>query len=285
MRLITIIKRVAVPTRNTLRKYGMLGPLDAKLSHLSRRFQGVTKEGGSVLLDGGLVLGFPPGLPSAESLMQGRFEPEVTRVISSVLELGMTFVDVGANIGYYALLAGRICGPDGSVIAFEPDDAARAVLASNVAANSLDNVEICALAVSDRSERGRFFPADYEGGSLVQLGAGGAGVEVETTTLDDFFSRRGWPRVDVVKLDIEGAEMLALSGMAELCERNPGVMLVMESNPYCYRRAGVTPVALGQKLHDLGFTRGWVIERGMKVFALPEGYPRGQALCNLLLKR
>ena len=146
-------------------------------------------------------------------------------------------------------------------------------------------MDIYPFAVSDRTGSGRFFPADYEGGSLVQMAEGAVEASIQTVTLDDFFYERGWPRVDVIKMDIEGGEMFALSGMSELCKRNPGVILIMESNPYCYLKAGVTPEALGSKLFELGFTKGWVIERGMKVFNLPGGYPKGKALCNLLVKR
>lgn len=162
-------------------------------------------------------------------LMTSR-EPRVRRLLEAALPPGGTFVDGGANIGFYTLLGARLVGPSGRVVAFEmmPDTAA--ILRGHVADAGSLQIEVVERALSDRS--GEQILANVEPGlhgqaSIVEDLAGKRHcVAVETVTLDAALAHIGW--IDLMKLDIEGAEFKALSGAAEVLARTQ--CLVFESN-------------------------------------------------------
>jgi FkbM family methyltransferase len=158
-------------------------------------------------------------------------EPYVRRAIEARLPKGGTFVDAGANIGFYSVLAARLVGPEGRVVAFEmmPDTAA--ILRRHVALNAPDRIEIVENAISDRN--GATVTATVEPGKHGQASIiasaspdGRVAIEVATITLDTALAGAG--RIDVLKMDLEGAEYLALQGAAEVLGRTSSV--VFESN-------------------------------------------------------
>ena len=85
--------------------------------------------------------------------LYGTFEISETRLVQAFLRPGMTFLDVGAHIGYYTLIASRLVGDAGRVHSFEPGAATRAHLEANVARNGLGNVEIHAEALAEQTGR------------------------------------------------------------------------------------------------------------------------------------
>jgi FkbM family methyltransferase len=158
-------------------------------------------------------------------------EPHVRRAIEERLPQGGTFVDAGANIGFYSVLAAQLVGVGGQVVAFEmmPDTAA--ILRHHVALNCPDRVEIVEHALSDRS--GEMVTASVEPGKHGQASIvasatpdGRVAVEVATVTLDAALAHVG--PIDVLKMDLEGAEHLALKGAAAVLARTACV--VFESN-------------------------------------------------------
>jgi hypothetical protein len=94
-----------------------------------------------------------------------------------------------------------------------------------------------------------------------------------------------WPNVDFIKIDIEGSEFAALEGMRELIQRNPRIQIVMEYNMANLHRSGVTRDALITILQELGFHKGYVIERGMKPFRIVSELPRSHATYDMLFKK
>jgi FkbM family methyltransferase len=143
----------------------------------------------------------------------------------------MTVFDVGANIGQYTLLAARRVGPQGQVHAFEPTPHVIAQLRHNVALNQLGNVRINPVAVSDHSGKATlyYFEGTDAGENTIMDAAGGTACgTVPTVTLDDYVAERGLRRVDVIKMDIEGAELLALQGASDLLSGENAPLLLME---------------------------------------------------------
>lgn len=157
-------------------------------------------------------------------------EPHLRRLLEAELHPGGTFVDGGANIGFYSLLAANRVGPNGQVLAFEmmPDTAA--ILRHHVEANQARQVAVCENALSDRS--GDLVVATVKSGLHGQASIvagdmqGRDRVEVATTTLDD--ATLNLDRIDVLKLDLEGAEYLALCDATATLARTGCV--VFESN-------------------------------------------------------
>jgi len=148
-----------------------------------------------------------------------------------LLRAGDTVYDVGANVGIHTLLFSRLVGPKGKVYAFEPFLQNLDRLKANLDLNKIENVEVIASAVSQRSGRQRFLPGpDVSQGKLAddsnvanQPGA----LEVPTVSLDDFVAAPGRRLPSLIKLDIEGGEANALEGSrATLQQAKP--MIVCE---------------------------------------------------------
>jgi FkbM family methyltransferase len=232
------------------------------------------------------------------------YEPEVTRVFEERVAPGMTVLDVGANIGYFSLLAARLVGESGAVWAFEPAPHAVELLRRNVRENGYDGrIHVVPEAI-DRAPgtaslhlnlTAHFLSSFYEAASRHPFEEGRyARVEVHCTSLDAWAERQQWPHVDLVKVDVEGAETAALGGMIELSRRNPHLTLIAEFSVRHLRHAGVTVDEFSAALHGCGFRRVTWIDGEMREFAMPADVPdllresyrrRGVLRLNLLCEK
>jgi FkbM family methyltransferase len=159
------------------------------------------------------------------SIAGGNLESAVQEAIVRHLPRGGVFFDVGANLGFFSLLAAHLSGLDeGRVYAFEaaPDNAE--AIRVNAALNAIPNVEVLAVAVSDRAGRGRLQVVDDQSWSkLVDYGEHPFTervIEVELVAIDDLVSAGRVPVPDVVKIDVEGAELAVLAGMRQTLARH-----------------------------------------------------------------
>ena len=216
------------------------------------------------------------------------FESYETDLFRQALKPGMQVLDIGAHIGYYTLLAAKAVGPSGHVYAFEPEPRNNALLRKNVAANSLKNVSIVDVAASDKAGTHDFYLEKYNKGhhSFGKNSATAEKITVRTNTVDNVLgslspdgmlqthgvityegmvqpleAMRSYdkPRVDVVKIDVEGAEPLAFKGMKETIARNPNMTVFAEVYPKCLQNLGTTPQAYLEMLTSFGF-KLWVID-------------------------
>ena len=184
----------------------------------------------------------------------GSFEPNEFHFLDGVLKPGMVFVDVGANDGYYTLFAARRVGPGGRVVSVEPSSRERGHLERNLARNGVGNVEIVPAALgaapghadlhlahgvhTGHNTLGRFAHDDVVPARVER---------VPLETLDAVVARLGLPRVDVVKIDVEGAEANVIAGMRNvLTLLRP--MLMMEVNDGALRAQGSSEAALLETL-------------------------------------
>ena len=142
------------------------------------------------------------------------YEPSTSQWIRGYLKPGMVFVDVGANLGWFTLLAARCVGAEGWVHSFEPNSVMADELRQNAALNGFSNITINELAVSDRSgtvDFPRYRAGEEAYGTInprVWPGTRILGYDkVRTTTLDEYVDERKIARVDLIKLDIEGASI------------------------------------------------------------------------------
>lgn len=136
----------------------------------------------------------------------------ITELLLKVTRVGMTVVDIGANIGFYSLLSGKRVGELGRVIAFEPEQLNFSLLVQSIEANGLKNVSSQRMALADKEGITTLFispPSHPEAHSIVQQRAGGV-IEVPCTTLDRIKDQTG-NRIDLVKIHV-GAEHKILSG-------------------------------------------------------------------------
>jgi FkbM family methyltransferase len=199
-----------------------------------------------------------------EVFFTGNFEPPVTRVIRRLVDRGGTFVDVGANWGYFTLMMAEHVGPTGRVVAIEADPRIHAILERNAALNDLPQVRVVHAAAADESTLlaliGFNEHEDHWGTSRIAGGTGGTGVsyEVPARSLDDLLDELGVNSVDLIKIDIEGAEGLALAGMSAGLDRGRYARILLELHPTLLAEHDTSLAAIVEGLLESGYL-GWVI--------------------------
>ncbi|MDQ3678315.1 MAG: FkbM family methyltransferase [Actinomycetota bacterium] len=153
------------------------------------------------------------------SIVRGTLEPPVVEAMVRTVRPGHVFYDVGANIGYFTLVAARLVGPAGRVIAFEPVPWCVDAVAANIALNDLRQAEVRAEAVGDASGRAQLLVVGEASQSMLASLHRRADtrerIDVDVVALDDLVSTGAIPPPDVLKIDTEGAEVLVLEGMRE----------------------------------------------------------------------
>lgn len=146
----------------------------------------------------------------------GLAEPAVQAELEQSLRPGMVFYDVGANIGFMTLIASRLVGARGQVVAFEPLVENVELLERNVALNTVTNVVTVQRALSSRSGHARMtVPGGSDAGTRAALDVSthAVGPEVLVSALDDAITELGLRPPDLVKIDVEGAEADVVAGM------------------------------------------------------------------------
>ena len=174
-------------------------------------------------------------------------------------------MDLGANIGYFSLLAAKLVGEKGKVFAFEPEPKNFYYLQKNIEVNNYKNIYPFQKAVSDKNGTTKLFICGYDSGHHTinqydRVAAYSHGrpteikpIEIETVALDNFLSDKT-DQVDVIKMDIEGAEALAVEGMKNLLKKNKNVKFLMEFFPLFIKKMGSSPEKLIRTLlEDLRF--------------------------------
>jgi FkbM family methyltransferase len=242
-----------------------------------------------------------------EVCFTGLYEPQETAVVRAVLKPGMTFVDVGANWGYFTLLAAHLVGRAGRVLSLEPDPRLFQTLIGNVAMNRLDQVRALQLAAADApgllslagfdERQGNFglsrivdkvvekgdihLFADSDGhadvvapvpvpvpgpGKSTGMGAGMDGCRIFSVAarpLDHVLAEAGIDGIDLLKMDIEGAEGMALRGMQEILSRRRVRRLLLELHPSQLQEHGQSAAEIIGRFQEWGYG-GWRIDHSPK---------------------
>lgn len=199
----------------------------------------------------------PKGLPQRFKktfrpfVFQGVWEEMTTELFKKLVKEGDTVVDLGANMGYFSLLASRLVGEKGKVYAFEPEPVNYGLLVKNIELNGYDNIVPVPKAVSNVNGKVEFFIHSTDSGRHViqdynEKAENGNLIDAESVTLDEFFKDKSPP--DVIKMDIEGAELLALLGMEKMIESSENLMIFTEFYPDLIKRAGFSVEDFAHKL-------------------------------------
>ena len=195
---------------NILLRAGMLAPARVEI-----------EPGLSLMLD-------PRDLVPLVILRTGIWEPELWSSISATLPEGGVFLDVGAHIGYFSVKAARKVGKTGRVVAFEPNPETLNLLRDNVSANRAENVVVEPIACTDREQMLTLFAAAFFNTGRASLGRQNAdfsrdGPPKEYTVrgrpIDDVVRELNLTRVDVIKIDVEGAEVFVVKGAMNTLKR------------------------------------------------------------------
>lgn len=216
----------------------------------------------------------------------GVYELDTDRLLKKLVKPGMTVIDAGANLGYFSTRLASLVGPGGRVHSFEPDPSNRARLEDNLTRNGLgDRVTIHPLALSDEPATLTFHrPAESthrnhgESGRFPTGDVATEAFEVQAVRLDETIES-----ADVMKMDIEGSERLALQGATKLLQ-TAAPAIVLEHNPDASESAGHKPGDLWRIVKDANAHYHCAfVDRTMKWFDAPEQVDAFERQGNLLL--
>jgi len=194
---------------------------------------------------------------TSDLLVKGYYEEHETKIFKELVKAGMNIIDIGANIGYYTLIAAKLVGESGRVYAFEPDLTNYELLVKNIKINGYANVFPFQKAVSNKNGKAKFFIAEDSFGnhsfSKSNISEKAKFTEVRTIALDDFFENTiKDTKIDFIKMDIQGAEGLAIEGMKNIL-RNNNVKIFMEFWLKGLKNCGTDPMKLLKDLQECGF--------------------------------
>jgi FkbM family methyltransferase len=204
---------------------------------------------------------FPGGvifLDIAESPMMlaralGIYEPDKTAALKNLLRPGGVFVDVGANKGDFALIAAKLVGASGRVFAFEPEPRNCDWIRRSIEANGYSWIELFPIALGDAEGAIDLHVSHISGHHSVVSGRGdhtGDVIRVPMRTLDAVLADAGNPRVDVLKIDVEGADLAVLRGARQTLAAHRELVLLLDVHPHL----GVDALEVCRLLRDQGFT-------------------------------
>ena len=217
----------------------------------------------------GLAAGLRLRLDGAtRAMLAGRYEEPVQMALAERLRPGDGFVDVGANVGFFALLAGRAVGPDGWVLAVEPVPANAARIRANAALNRLPRVTVVEAAAGAVDGAGELELARHNGGgalSSAPVPPDACGrITVPVVTVDTLLAGSRLPPPTLVKIDVEGSEAEALNGMRGTIARHHPAILFEVDAP--------TREDAERRFAELA---AMLAAQGYGVDTLPDAYPAG----------
>ncbi|HET9096095.1 MAG TPA: FkbM family methyltransferase [Candidatus Baltobacteraceae bacterium] len=200
---------------------------------------------------------------SFEILAYRKWQPLETMLYERLIRPGDFVIDVGANIGYFTVLFAELTGSGGRVLAIEPEPNNARLLRKNVeqranapvvtiaqtAVGSEPGTATLYVAASGNLGDNRMYFTEERHG--IAAAKDRKTTEVPMTRVDDLVA--GWPRVDFIKMDIQGFEGHALKGMTGVLGSNPDVLLFTEFFPYGMRAAGIDPFEFIEQLRSFGF--------------------------------
>ena len=213
-----------------------------------------------------------------------RHERSTVQYLKNTILPGDTICDVGAHIGYYVRLLSRLTGDSGKVIAFEPHPKNIALLQLNC--RHCTNTEIVPKAVAATTGKSRFYEHATSSTShaLSDISQSGRHIEVDVTSIDDWYTNASYTKVDMVLVDVEGYESEVLLGMQNTISNHPELRIILEYCPGIYRQANRDISLLHKAFKQCGLRVTTVLGRmGRKEIALGENLDQQFATINNLL--
>lgn len=195
--------------------------------------------------------------------LTGTYERMTSVVMSQLMRRGDIAMDVGANIGYFSLLLAHRAGSEGHVYAFEPIPDVRTELDQNINANKLSNITVIQAAVTDHDGELTIYegPSDHRGiSSLRPLHNASKILTVRGIRLDDHFP--DLPSLRLIKIDVEGAEQLALAGMAGIIARHQPYIVLEFTDSYL-NNFGNSISSLEDWLREQGYSLHRITNEGL----------------------
>src|SRR5436190_4156390 len=241
----------------TLKAYSRIAPTERggyRLARLARSLVPQSQRAGIFQTPHGLRLNLDLRTYPDIIMAVGLYELDTARLIHRLLKAGSWFVDVGANVGYFTLLAAKWTSSAGKVDAFEPDPINRQRLEAHLRENNLtDRVRIHPIAASSQAGQIELIHPQAAGTNhgmasfYKSLTGEGQTFTVNTARLDEILS--GTP--DLIKIDVEGAELSVIKGLEKILAAATPPKLIIEHNPTSCAAAGYRPGDIFKKLIEI----------------------------------
>lgn len=156
---------------------------------------------------------------SCPELALGTYEVPIQNIFTQHLKPGNVFYDIGANVGFFSIIAAKLVGDKGKVYAFEPGEGNASSIRHNARLNNFNHIEVIEKAVSHTSGEGQLLLAKYSGGHALATADAppdlAGEVTVDLVSIDDLIAQNKIAPPNFVKIDVEGAELDVLKGMTE----------------------------------------------------------------------
>jgi FkbM family methyltransferase len=215
----------------------------------------------------------------------GVYEEETVSWFRRTIRPGMTFLDIGAHVGQYTLIAASDVGPDGHVHSFEPNAKSFRRLGANIALNGFTQVQAHPIALSDQPGQATLYVPTHDNMGEASLQACAPGMQeatVRCATLDEWARTADLgprKRIDLMKIDVQGFEGKVIRGATEVLERDRPT-IVCEFEERWLNGAGTSSVQLKHDLHALGYRPHRITpEGGLAAVSLDEVH----SFANLVL--
>jgi FkbM family methyltransferase len=220
-------------------------------------------------------------------LIDGDWEPWITKAFKQRVRTGMHIFDVGANFGWYSVLAASIVGPSGHVTAFEANPLVSDILFKNLTVNGFSSwSKVVPKAVYSESKTVEFNVDNLFMGGSSMFGGRSADevnrITVEATSLDDYLYDK--KRVDFLKIDAEGAEPFIIRGADTALRKNIDVEIMMEFSTYMITGSSGSLDDFISRIKDLKF-RVWKIKLDSTLEEVPYDDLRHLSHCDVLIRR
>jgi len=186
------------------------------------------------------------------------YEPDTIRIMCILLRKGCVFCDIGANEGYFSVIASKLIGPTGKVYAVEPQRRLDPVFQQNMRLNNCQNVTLLQCAITDQVGQSYIYlsPNTNTGSSGLRRATKYWNPKqlVETLTLEELIERNAISHVDLMKLDIEGYEYEAILGSTHVLKEGVIEAIALELHPSLIRARRLDPHDIGRVLTSCGYT-------------------------------
>lgn len=193
----------------------------------------------------------------AAIIQKNEYEPIMTETLEYYLKPSSVFIDIGANEGYFSVVANRIVENSGRVISVEPQRRLKPILEKNFEINGIQNVELLNVAISDSKGIATIYISpDINTGStaLTQSTRYSLPTEsIDTITLSDLFTKFSIEYADLMKMDIEGFEYEAILGSPELFREQRIGTIALELHPSAMQQRSLDPDKITDLLKNCGY--------------------------------
>jgi len=202
-------------------------------------------------------------------LKPDNYELETQNAFRKLIKPGMTVFDIGANSGYFTLLMADLVGKTGRVYSFEPYPPIFKLLKTNVETNNLDQVRLFPIALSDKrgevplsinpvNDGGHSLGTFKNNPDLIGWDTEKLKEIVHTETVDEFMVDQGIGSVDVIKIDVEGAETLVFAGAKNLLSNSQSPAIICEVGDIAQEQAGKSEKDLRKLLYGHDYRSYWI---------------------------